>query len=176
MPLPTISGEFRIGTDPRIGFTDGAGVAFWNARCVMSARKEEPKGSGNWVDDKDKTLWINLSTYRKTAENMQNSGFRKGDLIVITNAPIWLRTYTQDNQTRISVEVEAKEVGASLTFRTYPHHDDQGQDKRPAQNTQSTSQSQPPTQDNWADQGQAPDWARAGSEQRDYGWGGQGEL
>jgi len=176
MALPTISGEFRIGTEPRIGFTEGAGVAFWNARCVMSARKEEPKGSGNWVDDKDKTLWINLSTYRKVAENMQNSGFKKGDLITITNAPIWLRTYQQDGQSRISVEVEAKEVGASLTFRTYPHHDQQGGGQQRQQSTQSTSQSQPPAQDNWADQGQAPDWARAGSEQRDYGWGGQGEL
>lgn len=175
MSLPTISGEFRIGTEPRTGYTEGAGVAYWNARCVMSGRKEEPKGSGNWVDDKDKTLWINLSTYRKVAENMINSEFKKGDLITITNAPIWLRTYTQDNQTRISVEVEAKEVGASLTFRTYPHHDRTAQTEQ-VQRAKQNVQNQQASQDNWADQGQAPDWARAGSEQRDYGWGGQGEL
>ena len=174
MSLPTISGEFRIGTEPRVGFTPG-GTAYWNARCVMSGRIEEPKGSGNWVDNKDKTLWINLNTYRKVAENMTNSNFRKGDLIVITNAEIWLRQYQQDGQSRISVEVEAREVGASLTFRTYPHHET----KREATTQPPANQGQPPAQQgegNWADRGAAPEWATAGSEQRDLGWGGQGEL
>lgn len=165
MPLPTISGEFRIGTEPRVGYTPNGGVAFWNARCVMSARTEEPKGSGNWVDDKNKTLWINLNVYRNVAQNMIDSQFKKGDLITVTNAPIWLRQYTDGGVQKISVEVEAKEVGASLTFRQYPHHDK----KAPAQE-QGQQQAAPPTDGNPVD---TPEWATAGSESRQYGWGNE---
>jgi single-stranded DNA-binding protein len=106
--------------------------------------------------------------YRNVAENMINSGFKKGDLITVTNAPIYLRKYqTDQGENRISVEVEAKEVGASLTFRTYPHHD------------RSTGKQQPPAQDGPPQDGNpvdTPAWATPGSESRDYGWGGTGEL
>ena len=160
MPLPTINGEFRIGSDPRAGYTPNGGVPYWNARCVMAARKEEPKGSGNWVDDKDTEMWINLNVYRGPAENMINSGFKKGDMITVSNAQVWLRKYTADNQQRISVEVEAKEVGASLLFRTYPHHD-----RKPA----AQQDSAPPQDGNPVD---TPEWAKAGSEGPAWGSGG----
>lgn len=169
MGLPTISGEFRIGSDPRNGYASGSGIAYWSARCVMAARKQDPPNSGTWVDDKEKEMWINLSTYRGVAENMINSGFKKGDLITVTNAPIYLRKYqTDQGEQRISVEVEAKEVGASLTFRSYPHHERSGAKQQTA-----PPQNQPMQEGNPVD---TPGWATAGSESRDFGWGGQGEL
>ena len=141
MPLPVISEEFLIVSEPALTFSR-SGVAVANFRVKTSSRKEEPKGSGNWVDDK--VLWANVTVWRDPAQHAVDS-LKKDDLVVIVGR-ISTREFEHQGQKRTAVEIEALSIGPSLKFRTTPHGAggaQQGQQQQPsAQQQQQYAQPQ----------------------------------
>lgn len=123
MALPIIGQEFLIvGDEPKLTFTP-AGLPVCNFRVKAADRKEEPKGSGNWVDSK--VLWANVNVWRDPAQHAADS-LKSGDLVIITGK-IYTREFEHQGIKKTAVEIDATSVGASLTFRTTPHGAGQGQ-------------------------------------------------
>lgn len=118
MPLPTISGEFLVVGDPVLRHTPD-GTAVVNLRLKAASRKEEPKGSGNWVD-KD-VLWANATAWRDLATHITDS-IKDRDLIVVTGE-IYTREFVdpQTNMKKVSTDIHIRNAGPSLAFRTTPH-------------------------------------------------------
>jgi single-strand DNA-binding protein len=146
MALPEISHEFLVVSDPELRFTPG-GDAVANFRVKASSRKEEPKGSGNWVD-KD-VLWASVTVWRDLAEHVVES-IAKNDLVLVQGT-IYTREYESNGAKQKSVEIQAIAVGPSLKFRTTPHGAgaQQGQGQQAPQGQYPPPQQgyqQPPTQ------------------------------
>lgn len=140
MALPLVSQEFLIvGDDPKLTFTPG-GLAVANFRVKASDRKEEPKGSGNWVDGD--VLWANVTVWRDAAQHVVDS-LKSGDLVVLTGK-IYTRSFEHQGIKKTSVEITASAVGPSLTFRTTPHGAvaQQGQQAQPPVQQQPQGQPQ----------------------------------
>ena len=133
MALPEIAHEFLVVSDPELRFTPG-GDAVCNFRVKASSRKEEPKGSGNWVD-KD-VLWASVTAWRDLAEHVVESIANKD--MVLVQGTIYTREYESNGVKQKSVEIQATAVGPSLKFRTTPHGagKQQGQQQPPAQQGQ----------------------------------------
>lgn len=112
--LPPVNAEMRVGTDPELRFTP-AGMPICSFRAVASSRKEEPKGSGNWVDDR--TAWVTVTTFQQTAENVVES-IQKGDLVVVLGRLEVQEWTDNENNKRISVNVVADTIGPSLRWST----------------------------------------------------------
>lgn len=150
MPLPTISGEFRIVGNPELRFTP-SGAAVWKARCVAEKKKKSDDGN-SWVDDK--TMWVNVSVWRDPAENAVES-LRDKDLITVVGEVATTDYQTTNGEKRTSVDITAFSIGPSLRFRKTPHHDQpqgqpQQQQQYPPQQQQHAQQppqyAQPPQQ------------------------------
>lgn len=133
MALPEIAHEFLVVSDPELRFTPG-GDAVCNFRVKASSRKEEPKGSGNWVD-KD-VLWASVTAWRDLAEHVVESIANKD--MVLVQGTIYTREYESNGVKQKSVEIQATAVGPSLKFRTTPHGagKQQGQQQPPVQQGQ----------------------------------------
>lgn len=138
--LPAVHGEFRAGTDPEMRFSP-SGMAVCTIRGVASSRKEEPKGSGNWVDDK--TAWVSVVGFGKIGEHMVET-FQKGDLMVVMGKLEVQEWTDNENNKRITVQVLVDEIGPSIRWNhAVPNRD------RNTGGGGSTQQSKP-ADDPWA--------------------------
>ena len=104
--LPTVTGEFRLVTDPEIHFAD-SGMPYTRFRAVADKKK---KVGDEWVDDK--VIWVNVTAFGKYAENLAESA-TKGDIVMIEGT-IETREYEKDSVKRTSVDIAASRVGLSF--------------------------------------------------------------
>jgi single-strand DNA-binding protein len=102
-------GEFRVAADPVLRFAP-SGMAICKLRAVASSRK---KVDDEWVDDK--SCWVNLTGFKKAAENMAES-FVKGDLVTVTGRLQTEDWEDNDGNKRTSVEVVVDSIGAAVTW------------------------------------------------------------
>lgn len=109
--LPLIQFEGRVTADPTLRFAQ-SGVAVATIRTVATSRKR--LDSGEWVDDK--TCWLDVTCFKKQAENVAES-ITKGDLVVVTGK---LQTEEwEDKETgakRSKISCVADSVGLALAF------------------------------------------------------------
>jgi single-strand DNA-binding protein len=111
MYLPRVEGEFRVVTDPELRFSP-SGVAVAKARIVANTRKKD-EATGEWADDK--FCWLNLTAFKKMAENFVESA-EKGSLITVSGR-IETRDYeTREGEKRTSFDLIADNIGVSLTW------------------------------------------------------------
>lgn len=113
--LGVVHGEFRLAQDPQLRFS-ASGMAICNVRLVASSRKKE---GDEWVDDK--TLWIDGTAFRKTAENMAES-LAKGDLVVIVGKA-QTEEWEKEGEKRSKIALTIDHIGASLAFKSVTMHD-----------------------------------------------------
>jgi single-strand DNA-binding protein len=107
--LPSVTGEFRCGADPELRFAP-SGVAVCKVRAVASSRK---KVNDEWVDDK--TTWVNLVGFKRTAENMAET-LAKGYLVTVTGRLQVENWEDNEGNKRTSVDVILDSIGPSLSF------------------------------------------------------------
>lgn len=113
--LPVVTGEFRVAADPVLRFAP-SGVAVCKLRAVASSRK---KVNEEWVDDK--TCWVNLTGFKRTAENMAES-FQKGDLVTVVGKIQTEDWEDKDGGKRTSVDIVCDSIGAAVTFAVASVH------------------------------------------------------
>lgn len=112
MPLPKVHGEFTVGADPELKFTQSG-----KAVCSFSAIASKPKKNDNdeWVDDKE--IWVRLTFWDQQAENVAES-ITKGMRIIVDGA-IHVRKYEdKEGNERQSIEIDYAEIGPSIKFAT----------------------------------------------------------
>lgn len=108
--LPRITGEFTIGSDPELRFTQiGKAVASFSA----VASKSKKDDAGNWVDDKD--IWVRVTVWDRVAEHVAES-FTKGSRIVLSGTIHEEKWTDKDGNDRKTLNVTADEIGASIRF------------------------------------------------------------
>lgn len=107
--LPHISMECRAGADPELRFS-ASGVAVAKIRVVASSRKKE---GDSWVDDK--SCWLNVTCFKKTAENLVES-IKKGDLLMVEGR-LELQEWEKDGEKKQAYAVLADTIGPSLAFK-----------------------------------------------------------
>jgi len=107
-PTTTVAGH--LSADPEIRVTPiGRAVALFT---VASATRLFDSNSGEWRDGN--TLFLRCSAWRRLAENIADSGLRKGTRVVVAGR-LQQRAYeTDDGQRRSVIELVADEVGVSL--------------------------------------------------------------
>ena len=151
MALPEIGHEFLVVSAPELRFTP-SGDAVANFRVKASSRKEEPKGSGNWVD-KD-VLWATVTCWRDLAQHVVDSIVERD--LVLVQGTLKTREYESNGVKQKAVEIDATAVGPSLKFRTTPHGAGAQQAQQPQQGGQWTNQppayGQPQAQPQYAQQ------------------------
>jgi single-strand DNA-binding protein len=111
MALPRVHGVFRAAADPELRFTP-SGMALCKVRAVASSRKEV---NGEWVDDK--TCWVNLTTFKTTAENVAES-IQKGMLIVVEGRLQTDDWEDKDGNKRTSIEIVCDSLAPDLSWAT----------------------------------------------------------
>jgi single-strand DNA-binding protein len=107
--LPNVMGEFRVVADPELRFAP-SGVAVCKMRAVASSRK---KVNDEWVDDKN--AWVNITTFKKSAENAAET-YQKGDLITVCGRLQTEDWEDKDGNKRTSVDIVADSIGAATTW------------------------------------------------------------
>lgn len=119
MTLPLVSAEFYVGTEPDLQFAQGSGLGVCKFRVKAATRVRQDDGS--FKDGK--TLWATAivwsSNNKPFAENTYES-IRKGDTVILSG-PIYTRTYTQNGVDKFVVEIDVRELGPLLHFRSTPH-------------------------------------------------------
>lgn len=167
MALPIISNEFRVVGTPELRFTP-AGAAICTMRVVAAKKKKENPSDPNsaWVDDK--TLWANLNIWRDLGEHAAESTQDKD--LVIVSGDLYTKPY-EDKQgnKKFSVEIDVREFGPSLRFRTTPHSGQQGGQAGRQQGNQGGQQSGPPAQQGNQQGNQGGTWSN--TPQDASGWG-----
>lgn len=115
MPLPRISGEFTLGGDPELRFTQsGKAVASFSA-IASKSKNVGTRENPDWQDDKE--IWVRVTVWDKIAENVAES-LEKGSRVVIIGE-IFTEKYTdRDGNERTSLNVNAFEIGPSIRFAT----------------------------------------------------------
>lgn len=108
--LPAVNGEFRLAADPELRFTP-SGLAVCSMRAVASSRKKQE--DGNWVDDK--TCWVNLTAFKRLAENAAES-FAKGDLVILAGRLQTDTWETKEGENRTSFNILLDTIGHSTAF------------------------------------------------------------
>lgn len=103
MALPRISGEFRVGSDPTLRFSE-AGKPFGNFRAVASARKEV---NGEWTTTDE--IWLTVTVFGKTAEMVADS-VAKGDLVYVDGRVADDKYTTKEGVERSNTKVMADVV------------------------------------------------------------------
>jgi single-strand DNA-binding protein len=103
----------RVGTDPDLRFSPN-GLAICKVRAVASSRREEPKGSGNWVDDK--SAWLSVTAFGPKAENMAAT-VHKG-MLVLVDGRLSVEEWESGEKKGTSVEVLVDTIGPSLSYAT----------------------------------------------------------
>lgn len=135
MALPKISGEFLVIADPELRFTPN-GVAVAKVRVGGKKRKEEPKGSGTWVDDKN--FVATLEFWRDKAEQYTNL-LNKFDVIAVSNADIHVHEYEHEGNKRTELVID----GTYSTVGVLPPRPQQGQQGQGQGGYQQGQQGQP---------------------------------
>ena len=98
--------------DPRMRLTK-KGNAVTNFRIASTPRHFD-REQNQWVDDT--TLFMNVACWRALAENVAPS-LKKGQPVIVTGR-LFARSYTVDEQTRVSYELDAIAVGHDLSRGT----------------------------------------------------------
>lgn len=106
----TISGF--LGADPELKFTNN-GVAVAKLRVGVTKRVKQADGS--FADGE--TTWIDVSAWRQLAENCTES-LVKGSKVLITGELKQRSFERKDGSTGTVIELEASDVGPSLTMQT----------------------------------------------------------
>lgn len=98
--------------DPELRFTpNGDAVANFT---VASTPRVYDRQSGEWRDGEP--VFMRCNAWRQAAENMAES-LRKGDRVVVTGKLRQRMWQTREGENRSSYELDATDVGASMTFR-----------------------------------------------------------
>lgn len=120
--LPLVSTEFFVGTDPKLDFLPNSGLGKCSFRVKAVDKVKDDNAQGGWKDGK--TLWATAIVYssknRPFAENVYES-IKKSDTIILSGK-IFTRSYEDKNKNQqMVVEIDVKELGPLLHFRTTPH-------------------------------------------------------
>lgn len=98
--------------DPRMRLTK-SGTPVTNFRIASTPRHFD-RDKQSWVDDP--TLFLNVACWRNLAENVAAS-MKKGQPVLVTGR-LFAKTYTVNEQTRVSYELDASAVGHDLSRGT----------------------------------------------------------
>lgn len=100
----------NLTADPELRHTpSGVAVATFT---VASNTRNFDRDSGSWKDGA--TLFLRCSAWRRLAENIAESGLRRG-VAVMVRGRLESHTYdSKDGERRTSVELTAEDVGVSL--------------------------------------------------------------
>lgn len=115
--LPILWMEGRTTADPELRFTQG-GKAVCSFTIVNQDRRKNEQ-SNEWEDAGD-PLFVRVSVWDALAENVAES-VRKGDLLVVQGKLTNRKWEDKEGNARLSLEMTAKIVAASLQFRTIKH-------------------------------------------------------
>lgn len=100
----------NLTADPELRYTP-SGVAVVTFTVASNTRNFD-RDSGSWKDGA--TLFLRCSAWRRLAENIGESGLRRG-MGVMVRGRLESHTYdSKDGERRTSVELTAEDVGASL--------------------------------------------------------------
>lgn len=111
MALPMVTIQGTLVEDPTLRYTHN-GVALLNMRLAANERKRQPDGS--WQDG-DAT-YITAVAWRSLAENASES-LKKGMRVVVTGR-LRQREYEKDGAKKVVYEIDADDLGPSLSFAT----------------------------------------------------------
>lgn len=112
--LPQVTLEGRAVTDPELRFT-ASGMAVAKFRMVCASRKKDPDDDSKWIDDK--TLWMQVTVFKKQAENVVES-VTKGAQVVVMGRLQTDEWTTDGGEKRSQVVCLADVVSVPLMFRT----------------------------------------------------------
>jgi single-strand DNA-binding protein len=102
----------NLTQDPELRFTP-SGIAVCSLRIAASDNVQDE--DGNWVEaDPD---FVSVNVWRDQAENAAES-FQRGDRVVVLGTWSFREWEDRDENPRISIEINAREVGASVLWRT----------------------------------------------------------
>lgn len=138
MPLPKVSGVFRVGSDYEIRFAP-SGIAVGSFRAVGSQSKK--LDNGDWETTAE--IWVSVTVFGKLAEVYAELGIVKGvEVDVLGNISIeeW---ETKDNEKRTTVKIIADAVGVR------PKRDRDGQQTQSAPVQQAAPQGRQGDPDPW---------------------------
>lgn len=103
----------NLTADPELRFTpNGAAVANFT---VASTPRTFDRQSQEWRDGE--TLWMRCSIWREAAENVAES-LAKGQRVIVQGRLVQRSWEDKEGQKRTVVEMQADEVGPSLTWAT----------------------------------------------------------
>lgn len=101
----------RLVEDPKL-YTTAAGNPFARVRVVENVRR---KGrDGEWTEESN---WYDLKAWSRLAENAAES-LRKGDLVTVTGELMQRKWTTATGEDRVTDEITASDIGASLRWAT----------------------------------------------------------
>lgn len=120
--LPLVSTEFFVGTEPDLQFAQQSGLGVCKFRVKAVDKVKDDTAQSGWRDGK--TLWATAivwsSKNRPFAENVYES-IKKNDTIILSGK-IFTRSYEDKNKNQqMVVEIDVKELGPLLHFRSTPH-------------------------------------------------------
>lgn len=138
--LPTVSGEFRVATDPELKFTP-SGIAMLRITLVANSRKKE---GDEWVDDK--TCWLRATAWRQMAESAAES-IAKGDLVFV-QGKMQTDEWEDNGQKRSAMSLNIDEMGPSLRWNA--HRKIEQERRSSSGSSSSSSSSSSPSTDPWA--------------------------
>jgi single-strand DNA-binding protein len=107
-PVTTLCGN--LAKDPELRFLP-SGVAVCNFVVASTPRV---KDGDAWVDGE--TMWVRCAVWRQQAENVAESLIRGSRVLV--HGRLKVRSYTKDDQTRTSIEMDVEHVGPELRYAT----------------------------------------------------------
>lgn len=106
--LPTITGEFVVGSDPELRFTPGG-----QAVCNVSVKATESKKTDTGWEDGDSTPWINVTLWKEAAE-LAAEHITTGTRVLVTGV-LYARTYEKRDGTQgQAIEVKYATVAPVL--------------------------------------------------------------
>lgn len=133
MPLPKVSGVFRVGSDYEIRFAP-SGIAVGTFRCVGSQSKK--LDNGEWETTAE--IWVSVTVFGKLAEVYAEMGIEKGvEVDVLGNISLEEWT-TKEGEKRSGVKIIADAVGVR------PKRERDGQQTRSAPAQQAAGRSGDP--------------------------------
>ncbi len=109
-PLICVVGNLVADPEPRISQSGKPWVTF----RIASTPRVRDKQSGDWADGE--ALWLGCRAYGEYADNIAAS-LTKGARVIVQGR-LTQRTYEQDGQKRVSLDLEVEEIGPSLRFAT----------------------------------------------------------
>lgn len=110
-PVITIAGN--LVSEPEVKFTSG-GHALATFSVVTNDSKRGADGS---YEDVDTSFW-NCVAWRRTAENLAESGLQKGDKVILIGTIRQENWETKEGEKRHGYKVTADHIGPALDFRT----------------------------------------------------------